>query len=384
MFEMMSTQLSTVLFFNNIEYPAMMTVPVAFLLISIIHTGREHYLTRKTLTVFFIVPALVSILVFTNPWHHLYYAGFHAENIGGVAVWVYEHGPLFWIMFVYNYLVGSIALILAAGRLFVRNDFYRRETLIILCAGCFPFSFNLAYVFHVAPFPEYDLTQIAFLLTGIVLAVGLLRYQLFTEVPVAYSRVFATISDGVFVIDSRSRIIDLNPAAEGITRTTSNKAMGRNLAVLVPEAAGILGRPGPAPGNREDEFLLILDGQSRYYDVLLTSLKREGIGSNGHLCIFRDVTGRKHAELALVIANKKINLLTRITRHDIENNLMIVHGCIALLKKSPPLLCPGGVPGPAGNRAECDPGTPRIYPEIPAAWGPSAGLAKCRGTGQES
>lgn len=340
-FEMMSTRLGTVLFFNNIEYPAMMTVPVAWLFIALSHTGREHYLTNKTLPFFFIVPALVCVLVFTNPWHHLYYSGFYAENFGDVVIWVYEHGPLFWIMFVYNYLVGLVALLLVAGRLFSPNDFYRRQTFILVFAAGIPFLFNLAYVLNVAPFPDFDLTPVAFLLTGIVLAIGLLRYQLFSAVPVAYSRVFATLRDGVFVVNSQFRIVDLNPAAERLTGLKSHEAIGRELASLVPESASFLEHSVSTQDTRESEILLNHDTRPRHYDVHLTPLDDEGTGSKGYLCIFRDVTGRKHAEQALTTANKKINLLTRITRHDLENKLMIAHGYIGLLRKSS--LTPGQV-----------------------------------------
>ncbi|MDD1693561.1 MAG: ATP-binding protein [Methanoregula sp.] len=334
-FEMMSTQLGTVLFFNNIEYPAMMTASVAWLLIALCHTGREHYLTKKTVPLLFIVPALVCLLVITNPLHHLYYSGFHEETIGGAVVWIYEHGPFFWIMIAYNYVVGFVALILAASRLFSSNDFYRRQTLLIICAACIPVFFNLAYIFHLNPFPEYDLTPIGFLLTGIVLAIGLLGYQLFSAVPVAYSRVFATIHDGVFVINSQFRVIDLNPAAELIVRMRSTQAVGRKLTTLVPPVATLLEHPVPAHEKWQGELLLTQDDQPRYFDVILTPMDEKGIGSSGYLCIFRDVTARKHAELSLMTANRKINLLTRITRHDLENKLMIVHGYIALLRKSP-------------------------------------------------
>jgi PAS domain S-box-containing protein len=332
--EMMSTRLSTVLIFNNIEYPAMMTVPVALLFISLIYSGREQYLTKKTVPLFFVIPALVCLLVFTNPSHSLYYSGFHAETIGGVIVWVYEHGPLFWIMFAYNYSVGFLALLLLAGRLFSPTDFYRRQTIIMVCAACIPFLFNLAYVLRLDPFPDYDLTQVAFLMAGLVLAVGLLRYQLFSAIPVAYSRVFATISDGVFVIDSRFRILDLNPAAERIAGTKASSAVSRELRTLVSAVEPILEHPAPVQEKWQGEILLVLDEQPHYYDVLLIPLDEEGTGSKGYLCMFRDVTGRKHAELSVVTANRKINLLTRITRHDIENKLMILHGYISLLKKS--------------------------------------------------
>ena len=175
--ELMSTSLPTVLLLNNIEYPALLTVPVAWLFIVLCYTGRGQYLTRRTVPLFFIVPALVWILVLTNPYHHLYYSGFYQESLSGSVIWIYEHGPLFWISIAYCYLVALVALVLAAGRLFVPTELYRRQTILLLCAASIPALCNMAYVFRLAPFPEYDLTPIAFLVTGIVLAVGLLRYS---------------------------------------------------------------------------------------------------------------------------------------------------------------------------------------------------------------
>ena len=331
--EMMSIQLSSVLVLNNVEYPAMMIVPVALLFISLIYTGREHYLTRKTIPLFFIVPVLVCVFVFTNPWHSLYYTGFHPEAADGAVVWVYEHGPLFWLMVAYNYLVGAVALLLVVARLFSSHDYYRRETIILAVAACIPFLFNAAYVLHVAPFPDYDLTEVAFFLTGVIIAVGLLRYQLFSAVPVAYSRVFSTLHDGVFVVSRQFRIIDLNPAAGQLIAIPSSEAVGRDLASLIPEAAAL--QENAAPVEQDFEIQLNRDNGPRYYDVHLIPLDAEGTGSKGFLCIFREVTARKQAELSLITANRKINLLTRITRHDLENKLMVAHGYMTLLRKSP-------------------------------------------------
>jgi PAS domain S-box-containing protein len=329
--ELMSTQLQTVLLINNIEYPAMMTVPVALLFIAFVYSGREHYLTKKIVPLFFIVPALVCLLVYTNPWHMLYYTGFHMVTGGGTQIWVYDHGPLFGILIVYSYLVGLAALILMAGRYLTGHKFYRWETLILVIAAAIPFLLNIAYVLHAAPIPDYDLTPVAFFLTGVIISAGLLRYQLFSAVPVAYSRVFSTLHDGVFVLDRNLRVIDLNPAAELLTGVRAASAIGKNLASLVPETAGIH-RP---PGQKipEQEIQIIHDDTPRFYDVQMIPLDPEGTGSKGYLCIFREVTDRKQAELSLLTANKKINLLTRITRHDLENKLMIVHGYIGLLRK---------------------------------------------------
>jgi PAS domain S-box-containing protein len=331
--EMMSTQLSTVLFLNNIEYPALLTVPVAWLFVVMCYTGREQYLTRRTVPLFFIVPALIYLMVLTNQYHYLYYSGFHAETVNGSVIWIYEHGPLFWITIAYCYAIALIALTLAGGRLFGPNALYRNQTILLFCAAVIPALCNMAYVFHLAPFPEYDLTPIAFLITGIVLAVGLLHYQLFSAVPVAYSRVFATMRDGVIVVDRKNCVIDINPAAERITGFTSHVAVGRNITELITLLKAVSDHPASGGGERRIELHLPYDGAPHYFDVLFTPMDEWGSGSSGYLYLFRDVTERKQAELALARANKKLSLLTSITRHDLNNKLMVVRSYIELIRE---------------------------------------------------
>jgi PAS domain S-box-containing protein len=48
----------------------------------------------------------------------------------------------------------------------------------------------------------------------------------------------------------------------------------------------------------------------------------------GFLGILRDVTDRKHAEDAIALANRKLNLMNNVTRHDILNTITGVYGYI--------------------------------------------------------
>jgi PAS domain S-box-containing protein len=54
------------------------------------------------------------------------------------------------------------------------------------------------------------------------------------------------------------------------------------------------------------------------------------------LLLLIDITDRKHAEKALILANKKLNLLSSITRHDINNQLTVQMGYLNLLEKKQP------------------------------------------------
>ncbi len=53
----------------------------------------------------------------------------------------------------------------------------------------------------------------------------------------------------------------------------------------------------------------------------------------GLLSIGTDITERKRAEKALYQANKKLNLLSRITRHDINNQLTVVQGYLTIMER---------------------------------------------------
>ena len=72
----------------------------------------------------------------------------------------------------------------------------------------------------------------------------------------------------------------------------------------------------------------------RYFDVMAMPLGDGGGGPEGSLFVLRDITERKEAELALADANRKIRLLTSITRHDIRNQLTGLSGYLELTRDS--------------------------------------------------
>jgi signal transduction histidine kinase len=50
--------------------------------------------------------------------------------------------------------------------------------------------------------------------------------------------------------------------------------------------------------------------------------------------VLRDITERKKAEAAIELANRKLNLMNNITRHDILNTVTGIFGCVDMLRAS--------------------------------------------------
>ncbi len=57
-------------------------------------------------------------------------------------------------------------------------------------------------------------------------------------------------------------------------------------------------------------------------------------GKKRAISIVRDVTERKRTQDALLLSNRKLNLLSGITRHDIRNQITALQACIELSKES--------------------------------------------------
>ena len=56
----------------------------------------------------------------------------------------------------------------------------------------------------------------------------------------------------------------------------------------------------------------------------------------GAFAMLTDIDERKHVEEALKEANRKLNILSSITRHDITNQLMLISGFLKILEKKQP------------------------------------------------
>jgi signal transduction histidine kinase len=327
---------------TTIEYPAIATAPVAWLLVVLCYTGREHLLTRRNVAALFIIPVTVVMLVATNPYHHLYYTSFTPGTLYGAAVWNFAHGPFFWIQAGYGYLCLVLAFLLIATRFFTSPAIYRQQIILLLLAAGIPVVANIVYLFGIQPFPGLDITPFTFTLMGIIIALGIFRFQLFSLMPVAYPVIFSAIDDGIIVLDREDRISELNPAARMIIRDTGRSPIGEPVTCLLPPdlIASLVCNDSGKPTVRH-AALTGNDGVSRDYEVTCREITTRVGGYNGRLVMFRDETEKRKARYAMEMTNRKLNLLSSVTRHDMQNKLTALSGYIELAKteKDEKVLC---------------------------------------------
>ncbi len=306
--------------FTAFAYIGIVTVPVAWILLVIIYIGEERTVTFPKFLAFFIIPALTCIMVFTNPYHHLYYSAINPVQVGSTILWSYSYGPFFWVHALYSYILVFSGIILLLTKYVNSQAIYRAQISLLLIAVALPFGFNLLWVVYDMPFPGFDPTPVIFILTGLILIAAASRYQLFSLSPVAYSMLFDSLNDIVIVSNERELVVSINPAGLGMLGELNGKILGRPVQEVIKEIpAGFL----TCSHDTHMECSLSFRGTdpSQHYDIRCMPIFSENKDITGRILVIRNIHEAYLAKSALIRTNLKLNLLNDITRHDMLNSL---------------------------------------------------------------
>ena len=253
--------------------------------------GLGRWLTRRTVALLFLIPLLSVLVIVTNNFHHLMWAGF---RMNGNVVDV--HGRLFWFFNSYVYLLGLFNLVVLIW-LAIRSPWHRLPVAIILCGQVIG---RVAYAldkFEVIGPGESLLFIIG--VVSVAYALALLRFHAIDPIAAARKAVLQQMNEGLFVIDVEGRILDVNPMATAIMGIPLNNLRGKLLTELMPvdeELITQLENQKTVPAD----ITLGKDESARHYNLNSTKLKGRYDEVIGRLLLLHDVTEQKKAQTKIL------------------------------------------------------------------------------------
>jgi PAS domain S-box-containing protein len=328
--------------FCDLKYIGLVALPPASVIFVLQYAGRLRRPSPLLLGALAVEPLTVLTALAIPSTHHLFqtYLPPPAPGVGPVV----QHGPLFWVHFVYSSAATWVCLGAFVVTVARTSRPYHGQRALLLGSLTLPLVAELLIMLNLVPFQQGDLTLFAFLLTVVFMVLAVFRLHLFGLRPIARSRIFQTIGDGVVVLDLGGKVVDANAAAERLLGQPLARLVGQPASRVVPAWAGVV-RAQLADGGGDAVEEIAADG--RILEVTVSTLTDHLEWPTGQLVVARDVTDRRGVERQLRDSLEREQAMTRHLRaldqmkstflqavsHELRNPLASVVGIALTLQR---------------------------------------------------
>jgi PAS domain S-box-containing protein len=336
-FGLASNQLPELLFWINVEYLGVSFAPACWLFFVLKFTGKEEWISRSKVLMAMVIPLITLLLVWTNPYHHWYYASVSVDRSGPLPLLSIQRGPWYFVHTAYFYLCMACGVLLLIHKFRKSNELFKWQNLIILVGAFIPWIANVLYFAGFRPLGHIDSTPFSLTLTVLLLSIGLFRFRLLDIKPIARERVIESMKEGLIVADHKDRIVDLNREIHGILGVTPSRLIGKDLRHILPGQERLYEMiRSRSAGLVQIEIPKM--GQPVYLEVRLSPLFEQTGMYSGIIILFRDITHRVNTEKQirmqasqLLALNKLKDRLFSIISHDLRSPLLNLFDIIRML-----------------------------------------------------
>lgn len=292
-------------------------MPVAWLLFASGYNKQEHLVSTNTWRLLYVFSFVTIALALSNSRHGLLWQSWPELEPGVIGIVGALPGLWSFLQVLYSCL-----LLVAGVALFARATWQawraqQPHLLFVIAGATLPIT---GYVLQVL---GYDfagrVSLLPFFLFGGVgsLAWTVSRQQLLDLVPIARETVLANMPDGVLVMNSQDRLVEINPAGERLLGVKAEEVHGHRLVELKPEWRDIW-YEGVIKGDWQTETVAQVNGERRYYDIRISPLYTRGEYLTGRLLILRDITAYKQTEYELSARQQLFENLVAVARATAE------------------------------------------------------------------
>ena len=293
---------------------------IAFLGFALGYTGRSDVRRSRLFTGVLGFGALSTLLVATNAAHGLVWTGLQIDPVFGVSTVSYTLGP--WAV-----LVVAVETVLVASGVFLLVDtllsygpLYKRESAAVALSSLPPGLALVGWALGVGPTPQLQLAPVLFVPHVLLDAYAFRRAAMFERHPTTSRAAERTaiddLDDPVAVLALDRRVVRLNPAAERVFGYETEAARERPVDEIADTPIDI--------ETDGATIALDVDGVTRQYQLSVSRLTDPSAAHVGYTVVLSDVTERERRR-------QRLEVLTRVLRHNLRNDAGVLTGYGALL-----------------------------------------------------
>lgn len=278
--------------FEKFIYIGTCFLPVAIFFTGLIFT-KTKITFKKRYLLFFIVPALSLIVLWTNDYHHLFYKHYSININEGVP------GSYMIVHNIYSYsllLLGVFQMIKATSK---NSGFFSKQSLLLILGISIPLVTNILGTFKILLMTVY-ITPISFALTMICFAFAIFKFQFLGIAPIAVQIIANRISDSYLVLDDYLVMSDFNETFLKTFRLHDYDIRGKDIFTFFKEHKKYKVNvkrfqnaiQKAMASNETVSFEIHIESLDKYFTIEISTLYNNDIFL-GTLLLFKDITQHK-------------------------------------------------------------------------------------------
>ncbi|MFB6250343.1 MAG: histidine kinase N-terminal 7TM domain-containing protein [Halobellus sp.] len=291
-----------------------------FLAFALSYTGRTDLFRSRGFRLLFVLPVGGSLLALTHPAHDVLWRGFELSPLFGVATVRYAIQPLGYALALASLAAAAVAVLLLVETIVAYGPLYRREAIAVAVSTLPPAGAFIVWLAGVGPWPELNL-GVAMLVPHVLFdAYAFVGTHMFETNPTtqraAAQSALDDLDNPLFVVDTDSRVVKLNGRAESLFDVDPAARRPADLERLIGVDLETLLTAGEIDGENGAVF-----------SVSYTALTDPAGTEVGGLVVLYDISTERQQ-------NQQLDVLNRILRHNLRNELTVILGRAQLIESS--------------------------------------------------
>lgn len=215
------------IYFDYFVYIGNVILPLAFFMTGLAF-NQNNIKFKKIYLLFFIIPIVSLLALWTNNYHHLFYKKY------SVNLSTNEYGILFIPFELHTLGLCLAGIILILKKSIQKSGFFSRQALLIVLAALIPIVQNILSITKVFTASIY-ITPICFNITILLFYLAIFKFNFLGSIAITMQKIVDKISDGFFVVNLDYTITSFNKTFLDMFNISAKELNDVNLFDLIKE-----------------------------------------------------------------------------------------------------------------------------------------------------
>lgn len=267
---------------SQLSYIGVVSLTGFFLLFILTFLQKDKILTPFLKISIWIIPIIVLIAAATNSLHGLVWPTIVKQSTLPEARVTYGTGPLKLTIVIYSYVQILTSSFFIFKKIRQSHGREQKQFYILLLSLCIPVFANFWYISGTFP-GQFDVTPVAFTLSGLIVAWDIFRYRFLQITPIAWDKLFLLLDEGVLIFDEQYQLINANHSAQDIFNIHPDE-----FTRISPDSPGALSNLYEL--LKKHDLSSLLQVKDRQFQVRQTEITKSSKKLLGYLVVVIDIT----------------------------------------------------------------------------------------------